>query len=217
MVILFALLSAVAVSSAGCGTFASVKYFGNPANPFPNVRTVAVAPFVNLSAEPSVDFIEVADIFAGELAQFPGFQVRRPAVLIADARQHGVPLPFPDVSAAVKLAQAVGADAIVIGAITEYDPYYPPRVSVALQLVHAGEKIDPVMDISPWVESGRPLAIQREDAPRLLAMFEDTFDSSKRFVRMEIQGYAKTHISDDRVFEEDETFLRIMNKYMQFV
>jgi hypothetical protein len=215
-IIIIALLAAASGACTGCAYVAGVKYFGHPDNPFPNAGTFAVAPFVNLTSK-QVSGLEIADVFAGELAQFKGFQVRRPAVVMLDARQNEIALPLATVADAVKLAQASGTDAIVVAAVTEYDPYYPPRVAIALQVIYAGRRVDPAMNITPWVESGKPITVSQEDSPRLLAMFEDIFDSNDRLTRLEIQGYAKTHVAADRVFEEEETFLRVMDKYMQFV
>ena len=59
-------------------------------NPAPNLPQVAVAPFVNLSAERSVDGRRFAEAYFTELQKVPGFQVIRlahsPLLPVAQAR-----------------------------------------------------------------------------------------------------------------------------------
>lgn len=97
-------------------------------NPIPAMRTVAVAPFLNLSAERSVDGRQFALAYQAELQKIPGYQVIPVGVTEQTIFDLGLDLSGP--SDAVKLAKALGADAIVIGAVTDYNPYYPPRIGL---------------------------------------------------------------------------------------
>ena len=97
-------------------------------NPAPNLSVVAVAPFVNLSAEPAADGRRFALAYATELQQVPGFEVVPVGVVETAMTARG--LDPTDPRDALALAAAVGADAVVVGAITDYDPYYPPRVGM---------------------------------------------------------------------------------------
>jgi hypothetical protein len=97
-------------------------------NPIPGMTTVAVAPFVNLSAERSVDGRRFALAYHGELQKIPGYQVIPVGVVEQTLVDLGLDLDGPD--DALVLARALGADAVVIGAVTDYDPYYPPRIGL---------------------------------------------------------------------------------------
>ena len=99
-------------------------------NPAPNLPVVAVAPFVNLSAEPTADGRRFALAYATELQQVPGFEVIPVGVSDVALARLGLDLSGP--GDAARLAEAVGADAVVVGAITDYDPYYPPRVGLKI-------------------------------------------------------------------------------------
>ncbi|MBA3315693.1 MAG: hypothetical protein M3552_12615 [Planctomycetota bacterium] len=97
-------------------------------NPIPGMTTVAVAPFVNLSAERVVDGRRFALAYHAELQKIPGYQVIPVGVTEQAMVDLEIDLDSPD--DALKLAKALGADAIVIGAVTDYTPYYPPRVGL---------------------------------------------------------------------------------------
>jgi hypothetical protein len=92
------------------------------------MTTVAVAPFVNLSAERVVDGRRFALAYHAELQKIPGYQVIPVGVTEQAMVDLGIDLDGPD--DALKLAKALGADAIVIGAVTDYTPYYPPRIGL---------------------------------------------------------------------------------------
>ena len=100
-------------------------------NPIPGMTTVAVAPFVNLSAERVVDGRRFALAYHAELQKIPGYQVIPVGVTEQAMVDLGIDLDGPD--DALKLAKALGADAIVIGAVTDYTPYYPPRIGLQVQ------------------------------------------------------------------------------------
>ena len=97
-------------------------------NPAPNLPVIAVPPFVNLSAERAADGRRFALAYATELQQVPGFQVI--PVGVAEVAAARLNLDPADPADALKLAEALGADAVVVGAVTDYDPYYPPRVGL---------------------------------------------------------------------------------------
>lgn len=97
-------------------------------NPIPGMTTVAVAPFINLSAERSVDGRRFALAYHAELQKVPGYQVIPVGVTEQAMVDLGLDLNGPD--DALKLAKALGADAVVIGAVTDYTPYYPPRIGL---------------------------------------------------------------------------------------
>ncbi|MFH5802937.1 hypothetical protein [Alienimonas sp. DA493] len=97
-------------------------------NPAPNLPVVAVAPFLNLSAERSADGRRFALAYATELQQVPGFEVIPVGVVEVAMTTSGLDPSNP--TEAIALAKLVGADSIVLGAVTDYSPYYPPRVGL---------------------------------------------------------------------------------------
>jgi hypothetical protein len=97
-------------------------------NPVPGLSRVAVVPFFNLSTEPAVDGRRFAEAYFTELQKTPGFEVLPIGVAEVAVRQHGLNMNSPE--DALKLARILDVDAVVLGAVTAYDPYYPPRLGL---------------------------------------------------------------------------------------
>jgi len=97
-------------------------------NPIPGLTTVAVAPFLNLSPERAVDGRRFALAYASELQKVPGFEVI--PVGVTEVAMIDGKIDLNDVDDVLKLAKILRVDAVVVGAVTEYSPYYPPRVGM---------------------------------------------------------------------------------------
>lgn len=103
----------------------------NVSNPVPGLTTIAVAPFFNLSAEPTVDGRRFANAYFGELQKTGNFQVIPVGVVEVAIRENN--LDMGSAEDAIKLARLLDADAVVVGAVTDYKPYYPPQLSLHVQ------------------------------------------------------------------------------------
>lgn len=97
-------------------------------NPLPGMATIAVAPFFNLTAEPATNGRQFALAYYAELQKVPGFEVIPVGVTETALKNSGLDLDDP--ADAVVLATRLGADAVVVGAVTEFSPYYPPRIGM---------------------------------------------------------------------------------------
>lgn len=97
-------------------------------NPVPGLTTIAVVPFFNLSEERAVDGRRFAQAYFAELQKTPGFQVVPVGVTEQAIRDNRLEMSSP--ADAVRLAEILGVDAVVVGAVTDYSPYYPPRVGL---------------------------------------------------------------------------------------
>ncbi len=95
------------------------------------MTTVAVAPFFNLSAEPSVDSRRFALAYYSELQKTSNYQVIPVGIVEAAIQENDLNLTSS--ADAVKLARILDADAVVVGAVTEYNPYYPPQLAVHIR------------------------------------------------------------------------------------
>lgn len=111
-------------------------------NPFPQIHKVAVAPFFNLSTEPTLDGRQVAIAYYNELQEIPGFEVIPVGVVERAMTIHRISLNSAE--DARRLAQVLGADAVVVGAVTEYSPYYPPRCGLQVEWYAANPGFHPV-------------------------------------------------------------------------
>jgi hypothetical protein len=111
-------------------------------NPFPQLHRVAVLPFYNQSAEPTLDGEVVALAYYIELQAIPGFEV----MLVGVARQFLMASGIEARGATdfQQLARMMGVDAVVVGSITEYSPYYPPRMGLAVNWYAANPGFHPI-------------------------------------------------------------------------
>ena len=97
-------------------------------NPFPQFSKIAVLPFFNQSNEPTVDGRQFALDYFAELQSIPGFEVVPVGVAERTAKELGIDLA--DAESRRYLANQLGVDVIVIGTVTDYSPYYPPRCGI---------------------------------------------------------------------------------------
>jgi hypothetical protein len=119
------------VGVTGCSLFPDVSHEPVVHNPFPQLSRVAVAPFFNLSDEPTVDGRKFALDYFAELQAVRGYEVV-PLGVVEDAIiEHHVDLSRPE--EARRLANILGVDAVVIGSVTDYSPYYPPRCGLRVE------------------------------------------------------------------------------------
>ena len=122
----------VLVGAPGCGLILpDVSHEPIVHNPFPQLNKVAVAPFFNLSNEPTVDGRKFALAYFAELQAVPGFEVVPLGVVENAIIENRVNLSNPD--EARRLANILGVDAVVIGSVTDYTPYYPPRCGLRVE------------------------------------------------------------------------------------
>jgi hypothetical protein len=141
-------------------------------NPFPQLNKVAVAPFFNQSDEKTVDGRKFALAYYAELQAVPGFEVVPLGVVEEAILEHQIDLSRP--SEARRLAKILGVDAVVIGAVTDYSPYYPPRCGLRVDWYAANpgfHEIPPGYGL-PW---GTP---EEEYIPEPL-VFESEFALAK--------------------------------------
>jgi hypothetical protein len=122
----------VLVGSTGCHlVFPEASHQPVVHNPFPQLSRVAVAPFFNLSDEPTVDGRKFALAYFAELQAVPGFEVVPLGVVEEAILDHRIDLSRGD--EARRLARVLGVDVVVIGSVTDYTPYYPPRCGLRVE------------------------------------------------------------------------------------
>jgi len=126
----------------GCSLLPDVAHQPTLHNPFPQLSRVAVAPFFNLSEEPTLSGVDVATAYYAELQSVPGFEVVPVGVVETAMLAHGIELTGP--AEARRLAQVLDVDAVVVGAVTDYTPYYPPQMGVRVEWYAANPGFHPI-------------------------------------------------------------------------
>ncbi|MEM9365159.1 MAG: hypothetical protein AAGD07_04120 [Planctomycetota bacterium] len=158
----------VILGGTGCAIIPEARVRDSIHNPFPQLKRVAIVPFFNQSDSPHVDGDAVAKAYYAALQSIPGFEVLPVGVTAIQFRQYasenGVPQTGADFQ---RLAQAMDVEAVVIGSITDFDSYYPPRMAMTVHWYAANEGyhvIPPGYGL-PWgtkAEKDIPARILRE-------------------------------------------------------
>jgi len=103
------------------------------ASPYAERQVWAVAPLRNESGSLHADGVKLADQLAYQLENAANLDV-----LPVNRTLHAMALlgltELTTKQDAMKLLQVLGADGLVVGTISAYDPYDPPRMGVALEL-----------------------------------------------------------------------------------
>ena len=142
---ILAALLLIIPASCGCTLLPEIAHQPTLHNPFPQLSTIAIVPFINLSEEATVDGHRFAEAYFNELQQVPGFEVIPVGVVEQAILRHHIQFgPENAAAEARRLAQVLGADAVVIGAITDYSPYYPPRCALQVEWYAANPCFHPI-------------------------------------------------------------------------
>ncbi len=168
-----------------------------PAHPTPNGVVWAVAPLRNESGVSIVDELALTDTLIAEMSDAQGIVVLPVNRTIAAMR--ALNLPSVDTpTQAHELARALGADAIVVGIITAWNPYEPPVLGISLALFEgAGARVsprglhpqdDPLL-LRSLTSDGSMNGSGASDQP--LAVFSAVFDASNGNTREAIRAYAE--------------------------
>ncbi len=159
---------------SGCSLIPDIKRKPQLINPFPQLRTVAVLPFSNQSEEPTLSGERVSLAYLNEVQAIRGFEVLPLGVVKNKLSEFNRPLARGEDFQA--FAQFLGVDAVLVGAITDYEPYYPPRMSLKVNWYAANPGFHPVLpgyglpwgtdeekNIPRWIhhEAQRALAVEQ--------------------------------------------------------
>jgi hypothetical protein len=189
---------------AGCEPFDPL-----PEEQLPGIRVVAVLPFADQTGGSTFDADEFANILASELVRAGNIRVIRPAQIRAAGEE------ISTAADAVRIGRRVRADAVLACAITEYDPYDPPKVAVTAQFLRVNAGPLSSQDLDRIVQSGSwrrgPLAMSRDGAAHAMVAFEEVYDSREKGTRQALQQYVRGRV------ETEGEVLAIQSRYLQFV
>ena len=188
------MLLTLAMHTPGCS---GQKGASDLQSPYLKPVTFAVAPALNFSGA-RFDQVRVADLLASELAQIANVRVigtNRVLAILAEQEQMLVTSP----AMALDVAERLGADGILVFAVTEYDPYNPPIVGIAAQLYvratsEAASGFDPVLAS----REAKPFAVEvAYDSPgRPRAQTQYVFNGAHEDTVRAVQRYAKSRGTD---------------------
>lgn len=164
---------------SGCNFIPDIKRKPQLHNPFPQISKVAILPFRNQSQEPTLSGARVSMAYYNELQAIRGFEVIPCGVVENQLTFFETQVLRHPISTPVdfqQFAKFLGVDAVLQGAITDYDAYYPPRMAMKVNWYAANPGYHPIpvgyglpwgtkkeKNIPEWIrlESERSLAAEQ--------------------------------------------------------
>ena len=107
--------------------------------PYDSERVWAVIPFANESGVSAVDANMVADRFVAEVEQVDGLRCLPLIRSLAVMQQLGIS-KISDVRQVYTLMRAMQVDGVLIGTVTDWDPYKPLRFGAAVEVITAASE-----------------------------------------------------------------------------
>lgn len=154
----------------------------------------AVVPLANESGASAADPYMISDKLAAAIDEVQGVTCLPVNRTIAGMRARGLSALRTPADARL-LAETLGADAIVIGSITAYDPYDPPKLGLALALYakpreRGGQQdnLDPMQLQSAYSDEQMQVRAAREPMP--VATVSEHLDGANHAVQAEIRMFA---------------------------
>ncbi len=128
--------------STGCSLLPDIRKKPQYNNPFPQLSSIAILPFVNQSEEPTLSAERVTLAYINEMQAIPGFEVLPLGVVRSKLQEYDRPLQSGEDFQA--FARYLGVDAVLLGSVVDYAPYYPPRMTLKVNWYAANPGFHPV-------------------------------------------------------------------------
>lgn len=177
--------------------------------------TVAVAPVLNFSGEFQFDSNKAADLLASELTYVDGVTVLPVNRVIATlATQGKTQIESPE--HAIQTAQMVGADAIIVAGITEYDAY-TPSVGFVLQMYTVNDRAAAdAFDAVSVSRMPRPVSTASIHDPLVpTSQVQMVLNGNHEKVRKLVRAYAKPRENED-IHLGWQQYLKVQTLYLRF-
>jgi hypothetical protein len=175
----------------------------------------AVAPLANESGTTAVDRVHITDLLTEQFQQVRGINtvpVNRVLLAMQTLRIRSIATP----EQATKIMNVLGVDGLVVGTITSWDPYQPPKLGLAVQLFTT---MDEPNQTNFDVQSTRTASSEAPEQPapaQAMAQAAGIWDASNHRTLAALQGYAKGRTRLNSAYGPD-LHLVDMDLYTQFV
>ena len=208
----------VACGGFGCSQMEHKKAPVEVFTPLPWGTTVAVAPALNFSGSSDFDPLKVADLMASELSSIQGIGVigvTRVQAVLADQGFGQIQSP----EHAVAVCDRLGADAILVFAVTEYDPY-TPVIGIAAKVYARGrapESVGPDRSAKPFAVAGAAGANGQagHESPRPWAQVQHVYNATHERVQKHVKEYADSR-SEDKSPYGWRSYLVSQERFLRF-
>lgn len=221
------LLMLLLATLSGCDT---TRYAGpDPLiSPYAQRRVWAVAPLRNESGSLHADGLRVADQLTHHLTNATNIEML-PVNRVLRAMEALEIAEINTPADAARIMQTLGADGLIVGTITAYEPYDPPHLGLTIELFDGGvpaafEAFDAQMlsramtdeQTHPYDQGGHRPAQRRDGVASTVGAF---FDAADADVRKKIQRYAGNRSGDGLMPPQDNwhRYRMSVDLYSEFV
>jgi hypothetical protein len=186
-------------------------------SPYEHTQLWAVAPFANESGVSIVNSDRIADLFVEQAQQIEGVEtvpVNRVLLAMRKLQLRSI----ATTAEARSLMNALGVEGLIVGTVTVYDPYQPPKLAAAIQLYRRdrpgpSNDIDPIEITRARTETPLMGAVSTNDP---VAHAAGVFDAANHQTLMQLDEYATGRSVPDSAFGR-RIYLVNMEMYTQFV
>lgn len=185
-------------------------------SPYRDPATWAVAPLINESGVSVVDELAMADVIAREVQKIVGINALPVQRVLDGMRAMNIGV-IDSPATARSLARIIGADGIIVGSVTAYDPYNPPILGLTLQLytAQAARLPDDLVDQLGTAASDTSLGgFAIADAP--ISSAAVVLDASDNGVRLDLEQFALGRTETNSALNW-KRYLVVMDLYTQYV
>lgn len=178
----------------------------------------AVAPLRNESGTTLIDGFEITDKVILAVEEVRGLRclpLNRVLETMRSLELTSVRTPED----ARMLANALRVDGLIVGSVTAYDPYNPPKIGLSLALYAAPGSMRASPDVDPRTLSVQPTdsnsATTASGTRSPASVVSTVLDGANHQVLMDVRTYAQGR-HDDRSAMGWEVYLASMDRYAQF-
>ena len=215
-----AALAALMLIAAGCSQRTELRIPEALVAPYSNVQgdvLWAVAPLANESGVSFVDTGMIADRIVSKIDEVRGLSCLPLNRTIAAMRARGM-RAVTNPNEARALAEMMGVDGLIVGTITAYDPYDPPKLGIKLALFARNPgvetpQMDPMRLQIAYTDYHRAIAQQYLSRP--VATVSEHFDGANHAVKTELRRYAEGRCEPESALGW-KSLLQSMDLYTQF-
>lgn len=144
-------LTVVLILISGCGLFGG-REVEPLASPYPTRHVWAVVPLQNESGSTAADGVALADHLVRQLENAYNLDVLSVNRSLKAMQATGLSqITSPD--QAMRLMETLSVDGLVVGTVTLYDPYDPPKLGMAIEL-YANPRVEQADTARNWDPSG---------------------------------------------------------------
>lgn len=177
---------------------------------------IAVAPLANESGVSTVDVLSVGDQLVASVSEARGLSAVPMNRTLAAMTAKGLRSIRSPREARI-LADALGVDGVIIGSVTAYDPYDPPKIGLSLGLFM--REFDPAPPFDPKQLSqsytDQNVLAKSSYSERPAAAVVEHLDAANHEVLMDLKDYAKGR-HDPKSALTWRRYTASMDLYMQF-